>query len=355
MKKIAFYIGSMQYGGANRVMANLVNHFANLDYNVILINDIFPVENKPEYDLDNKIKRVYLENNTNSKIIKNIEMVFALRRIIKSEDVTTIVSFMGPPNIRMLLASFGLSCKKVVSVRNDPYFEYGNGLKRFFAKCLFNLADFCVFQTEDASSYFSKRIRNKSAIIFNPVRDSFYNIVRNPNPHNIISVGRFEKQKNHIMLIEAFGMIANEFQNENLILYGEGSMREELVKTVSSLDLDGRVFFPGNTSEVEAKLSEAKVFVLSSDYEGMPNALMEAMAAGVPVVSTNCPCGGPKSLIRSDDEGILVDCNNSIQLSNSLRLLLSDNDKCNRMSQNEKQRATEFKDEKVFSKWEYIV
>lgn len=354
-KKYIFYIDSMQKGGANRVIANLTDFFVKEGMHVILINDITPSKMIPEYEVNKLIERVYLNNKNTFRILSNIKRIFELRKIIKKEKADVVVSFMGPPNLRMIIATTGLKCKKVISVRNDPNIEYGSGLIKYLKCKILNLADGCVFQTEEAAKYFPVTLQKKSRIIFNPVSEDFYKIRRSQESKDIVAVGRLESQKNPFLLIEAFSNIAMKFPNENLIFYGEGSLRKDMETLIIRLNLVDRVLMPGSTSDISDKLSKAKIFILSSDYEGMPNALMEAMAAGVPAISTDCPCGGPKSLIENSKQGILVPIKNVEAMSKAMYKLLSNPQNLLKMSIETKKRAKIFTPEKVFSQWnEYL-
>lgn len=354
--KLLFYIDSMHKGGANRVMANLTDYFANSGYDVILVNDILSGQRDPEYPVNPLVNRVILDVHCSSKAFSNLKRITKLRELIKAEKPDSVVSFMGPPNIRMLLASAFLKCRTVVSVRNDPTKEYGvSWIKRMIANAVFLLADGCVFQTEDASLYFNRWVRRKSKVIVNPVNEAFYGVDRSDTPRNIVTVGRLVPQKNHILLIDAFAKIADEFPEENLIIYGEGPLREEMEKQIADLQLTNRIFLPGSTSRVPEVLSEAKLFVLSSDYEGMPNALMEAMAVGVPVISTDCPCGGPRSLVESESQGQLVPCGDAVALSNCMKAILSSQKLQQELSIGAKKRAYDFLPERVFRQWEGFV
>ena len=119
--------------------------------------------------------------------------------------------------------------------------------------------------------------------------------------------------------------------------------------------IEERVVLPGRISYISEKLSEAKIFVLPSDYEGMPNALMEAMAVGIPVISTDCPCGGPKILIEDESQGILVPCNNAEALAQALCRLLKDDDLREKMGAAGEKRALMFKPDVIFSHWENYI
>lgn len=352
MKKIVLYIDSMQKGGANRVMANLVDYFSNKEFDVVLVNDIISSTDIPEYEVNALAKRIILNETGTSRVFSNYKRIKNLRNIIRKEKPDCVLSFMGPPNVRMLLAGMFLPCRKVVSVRNDPNREYGKGIfKKIITNMLFLLADGCVFQTEDASKYFFDIIRNKSKIIVNPVDKAFFNTPSLETRKNIVTVGRLYPQKNHKLLIQAFALISHQYPDEKLIIFGEGPLKNELKQYVSEMGLDQRVIFPGAISDVNVELSKSKVFVLSSDYEGLPNALMEAMASGVAVVSTDCPSGGPKYLLKESNAGILVPCNNADKMAQAISIMM-DEKKNDYFRDQAKKKAKEFLPETVFIEWE---
>lgn len=353
---ILFYIDSMQKGGANRVMANVTDYFAEHGYQVILVNDILPVDGIPEYKVNPKVKRMFLSDSTTKQEKSNFKRILKLRKIITNEKARSVVSFMGPPNFRMLLASLGLSCRKIVSVRNDPYKEYGRKrIKKWIAGQLFKTANGCIFQTKEAAMYFPKTVQNKSTVILNPVNEEFFREEQCFNPHNIITVGRLNRQKNHKLLIEAFSRIEKLFPDEKLIIYGEGELRSELESLIIHKGLEDRVELPGNIPDVANELKQAKCFVLSSDCEGMPNALMEAMAVGIPVISTDCPCGGPKTLIENKIQGLLVTCGDAEMLAEKLKLVLSNPKLQKEMSHAAKCRAEVFRADRIYTLWERYV
>ncbi len=343
----------MQRGGANRVMAVLCNHFIK-DAEIVLVNDIVPDKSKSEYVIEKKVKREFLDANIDHKNT-NFHRIKELRRIIREEKPDAIISFMCPPNVRMLLATIGIRVKKIVSVRNDPYKEYGTGVKKALFSLLFCLADGCVFQTEEASKYFPKLVRNKSKVIFNPVDEQFYKTTWKGEKKEIVFVGRLTEQKRPILAIEAFSKLAKDFPEYKLSLYGDGELKDILINTCEQLSLNDRITFWGQSKNIENILTDAALFLLTSDYEGMPNALMEAMAVGIPVIATDCPCGGPRSLIQNSDEGILIPCGNSDELSNAIRKLLCDKEKCKKMSESEKERAKSFIATNVIKDWKHFI
>ncbi|MBE6813823.1 MAG: glycosyltransferase family 4 protein [Ruminococcaceae bacterium] len=352
--KLLFYINTLGGGGAERVIVNLSNYFSRNSTNEVVLVASYPNEN--EYFIDSTVKKVYLseERNEDSFLKRNFCCIRELRRIIKAEKPDTALAFMAEPNFRLLLSTFGLSLRKIISVRNDPIREYGNFVYRILSKFLFKYSDLVVFQTQEAKQFFSKKIQKKSAIIMNQVNEKFFATDIVNKRKEIVTVGSFKAQKNHKMLIEAFSKISDKI-TDNLIIYGEGKLREELEGLIEEKGLTERVFLPGHTSDVIGSIKGAKVFVLSSDYEGMPNALLEAMALGVPCVSTDCPCGGPREIINDAENGFLVPVSDEDFLAKKMLELINNEELQNKFSRNARKSAEKFKPDKIFCEWEKVL
>ena len=166
MKKLLCYIDHMGRGGAQRVMCVLIRYFSEQGYEVVLVNDYKRDEALPHYDVPDAVKRIYLRNTIKGNpISKNMKRIAALRKAVKKEKPDLVLSFLGAPNMRMLIATIGVDVGKVVSVRNDPKREYGTGkIKRWLVNQLFRKADGVVFQTGDAKLYFDPAIGKRSRI-----------------------------------------------------------------------------------------------------------------------------------------------------------------------------------------------
>lgn len=351
--RILFYINAIHQGGAERVMVNLANQFSEKGNDVILVTSF---EDYWEYPVGEGVERYSFEDRDFKKegfLRQNVKWTLNLRKVIKEYCPDVVISFMAEPNFRTILAAAGLKTKSVISVRNDPNKEYPNFVYRILAKSLYLFADGIVFQTEDAKKWFSAIIQKKSRIIYNQVDKKFYTSPECDVKKDIVTCGRLVAQKNHTMLVDAFSLISNDL-DENLYIYGEGELRSSLEKKIREKNLENRVFLPGDIKNVEEMLSRAKVFVLSSDYEGMPNALMEAMAVGVPCISTDCPCGGPKMLFHNDTE-FLVSVGNTEQMAEKMKTLLLNKDKRERNSKLMKKYSQAFTPECIFKKWDEYV
>ena len=320
--KIGFYINVIGGGGAERVVANLANQFSNDKNDVVVITSI---HHDREYTLNERVKRYNLEETEiNGRIRKNLSRIRKLRKIIKKEKFDLLVSFMAEPNFRAIIATMGLKTKSVISVRNDPNREYAGRIGKLLGKKLLPLADACVFQTPEAKEWFPIKLQKKSAIIPNAVKEDFFNIKCNPIPGLIVTCGRLTPQKNHVLLIRAFCKIAGKFPYAELQIYGEGELRNELQTMINSTSFNNRIHLMGATNNVPEVLSMADIFIISSDYEGMPNALMEAMAAGVACISTDCPCGGSKMVLGTGKYDLLIPTNDENSMAEKLEKLLNE-------------------------------
>ena len=349
-KKLMFYINTLQTGGAERVMSQLAGHFQQRGYDVILVTS-YPVQG--EYPVAEGVRRIYLQPKKlqGNRLLRNIKLVGGLRKLCRQEKPDALIAFMQEPNFRAVLAGLGLPVKTVVSVRNDPDREYAGTVGRIVGKHLLPLADGCVFQTRQAKAWFPEKLQNKSQIILNEVSDTFFDIQRHA-PRHVVTVGRLNAQKNHDLLIRAFAKVTDKYPEQNLLLYGEGDLRPQLENRIRQLGLTGRVQLMGITADVPAALSKAGIFALPSDYEGMPNALMEALAAGVPCISTDCPCGGPQMLIRHNENGLLVPVGDEAAMASALDKLLGDAAFAEKLGKTAKENARQYLPEKIADQWE---
>ena len=337
--KYLFHISSLYGGGAERVMSNLINYFSELNNEVIVV---VCYEHDNEYEINNSVKKIVIGE---SNILKQSKK---LRTIIKRENPDLCISFMQGGNFRMVLANLFTNKKYILSVRNDPKNEYPNRLLRLLAKKMFNKASGIVFQTPDAMKYFSKKIQKKSTIIFNPVSEEFFAEERKNDVSGIVSLGRLTKQKNFELLIDSYNSVKDKI-DDKLFIYGDGELKEQLQDRINNYQLNDRVFLMGRSNNSKEIYSNAKCFVMSSDFEGMPNALLEAVCMLVPSISTDCPCGGARIILEGN--GLLVPTNNIEALGNALVKLTKDNILMNDLSKKCFDKRDAFKTDVILNKW----
>lgn len=357
MKRIALFINSLQKGGSERVMTNLAEYFHNQRYDVIVVTQ-YKKEN--EYSLSPKIRRVYSEPDTallQGGRIQNFYARFhALREIWKAYKPDVILSFLGKNNLMAVVTAAFLPSKVAVSVRGEPTMEYEGKLLQFLAKTVFRFADAVVLQTKRAEQFFPKAVRKKSRILPNPLAAQFVAKKENVEKEDlIVAAGRLDENKNHAMLIHAFAKIADEYPSVNLVIYGEGTLEQRLKELIQEKGLEQRITLAGVVEDVAQKLCRARIFALTSNTEGMPNSLMEAMALGLAVVSTDCPCGGPAELIEDGVNGILVPVRDAFALADAFRRILEDNEFEKKLGSHAAQICERLSPQQVNREWEEFI
>ena len=351
--KMLLCIPQLKKGGAERVICNLANYFVKSN-SVILYS---MKEYSPAYKIDQNVK-LYIHKTTTTNVIKeNLARIKEVKNIIKNEKIDIILSFL-PQAAFLSLISRGIrkKTKVIISVRNDPKVEYKKVIFKILMRLLYPKADAFVFQTQDARDYFPKSIQQKSTIIPNSLNKDF--MVQRPS-HNrekvIVSVGRLFEQKNHLLLIKAFEEFDKKVSGYKLLILGEGPLYPKLSDCINNKKINDKVILMGQVDDIKEKIYNATIFVLSSNYEGMPNALMEAMALGIPCVSTDCPCGGPKQLINNGENGYLVPVNDYKGLSEKMIELASNKETRIKFSNNAIKTMEKYNPEIINKKWiDYI-
>lgn len=353
-KKFIFYVNSLIKAGAQRVILNLTESLLSKGHQVVIVTTTIY---EPEYDLPEGARRIFPditeEEITNNRIVNFKRRFLKLRNVWKTEKPDVIVSFIGKNNFMAILTAWGLHIPVVASVRGEPKAEYYNKMQEFFAKTLMGKADGLILQTPDAKKYFPKWIQKKAVILENPLNSEFideYYIGEREN--EIVSVGRIDSNKNQKLIVDAFHQIAEEIPEVKLVLYGDGEGKEQLADYVRKSPYKERILLPGAVSNVKERIRKSKIFVLSSNTEGMPNALMEALALGIPCISTDCPCGGPRMLMEGKENGILVPVGDSEKMAEAMRTILRNEELWQKYSKNAYKITEELNLKKVNDRWE---
>lgn len=314
VKNICFVVYKLSDGGAERVTSVLANKLNDRNYNVTIIkfqNDDI------EYKTNNTINLCTINYNKNI-----ILFVFNFIKKIRYSKFDTIIGMDILPNLMVCFSKFFNSSRIIISERNDPKNVEINPLLKILRKVFYELADCIVFQTQNAQSYYSKRIQSKGVIIENPIID-ILSLKQYENTNNeIITIGRLTKQKNIYLLIDAMEVITKTHPEYSLSIYGKGELEIDLKSYVKKKKLEKIICFKGYKENVHELINKADIFVLASIYEGMPNALIEAMSMGFPVISSDCPCGGPRELIQHKVNGLLFKNNNLDDLVNKINLCI---------------------------------
>jgi len=332
------------------VISILANTYAREDWKVSIITLL---DNKNDYPLDKSIELISFANKKRSRVSQIPKWIFGIRRYISKSRPDVVVSFVARINILTLVACIGLRRKIVVSERNDPKADGRSLFVRIATDLLYPLADKIVFQTRWAQSCFSNRIQKRSIIIPNPVQVTTYALPQDQRNKKIVAVGRLSKQKNHELLIKAFKRVHEIYPEYTLFIYGEGDLREYLEKLIEDMKLSEAVFLPGNVPDIHEQIADAEMFVLSSNYEGLSNALLEAMMMGLPCISTNC--AGSNEIIENGRNGVLVPTGTEEDIYKEISRLIESKEETKIMGNNAKTKLSCLSYEKVLEIWQGII
>lgn len=325
MKKLIILTDSLMRGGAERVTVELAEYFTR---GGIPCDIISMRRGENEYPAPQGVERICVPGGNLAKKISG------LRQAVKDSGGDMLLVMGTPLCMYAIPACAGLKIRVVVSERNDPNHFHGKNSTRVVSRWLMRRADGFVFQTADAKAYYDKSLKGRGTVIFNPLRSE-----RLPQPYTgqrrkqIVTMGRLSEQKNQKILVQAFAALAEDYPEYGLTIYGDGALGGALRAQAEALGVGQRVSLPGNQPDVLEKIKDAALFVMSSDFEGMPNALIEAMAIGMPCVSTDCPCGGPRELVENRKSGLLVPVDDPAALEKAMRKLLEAPDAAREMGE----------------------
>ena len=347
-KGIVFLIGSMRRGGAERVISLLANSYADKGYQVDILTLL---DNDCGYELKQNVKIIPICNMNKTRIRQLPSWIVNIRRYIREKKPERVISFIARINIITLISCIGLNQHVLISERNDPKSDGRSGLVRLATYILYPFADSIVFQTKWAQSCFPKYIQKKSVIITNPVHVSSYS--SDVKDKKIVSVGRLTEQKNHALLIQAFKKVHDKYPRYKLYIYGEGPLRVNLMEQIKELSLVDTVLLPGNVADIHERIADAEIFVLSSDYEGLSNALLEAMMMGLPCISTDC--AGSNEVIVDGKDGLIVSIGSVNDLANAIKRLIVDKGLAKELGQNARLSSRTFETVEVLKKWESVI
>lgn len=354
--RITIIVSALGAGGTEHVVSLVASHWARLGCAVTVITLEAPAS-EPYYKFDPRVAIERLDVPT-EKATKLRAAWLVARRLYRLRSTITrsrpdfVLSFLTRTNVLALVATRGLGLPVIVSERNNPAVQPFGPLWKWLQLRLYPRAFALVTMTKGALDYFSPEVRRHGRVIPNAINLPAGWENRRGNKM-LTAVGRLTRQKGFDLLLEAFARIADTHPDWKLVIWGEGEARTELEAQRDALGLRDRVEMPGLTAKPGLWLETADAFVLSSRYEGWGIVLLEAMAAGLPVVSFACDWG-PTDMIADGEDGILVPNGDIAALADALSNLMADEALRARLAANAEANVRRYDAAHILSQWDAV-
>ena len=360
--RLTLVIYSLGCGGAERVLTSLANAWQRAGHAVTVIG-LTDGDQPPFYPLDPRVSLEWLAVARTSRhvleaITDNIGRVRALRAAFRRTRPDLVVSFLTSVNVLVLLAAVGRAVPVIVSERNNPRRAPVPPAWQWLRKRLYARADAIVVQTRRTAEWFPPRLRSRIAVIPNaaPLPSLPPRLRREGSADRgiVLGVGRLERQKGFDLLVRAFAEATRRHRGWKLVIAGDGSQRAALAALAASCGVADRVRLPGTQADIWRLYAAADVFALPSRFEGFPNALLEAMTAGLPSVAADCPTG-PREIIRDEHDGLLVGTEDVVALTGALSRLIGDAHLRGRLGAASATVADRYGPDKIQQRWDALV
>lgn len=346
--KIVFYIDQLFNGGAERVTAILASEFSNkpnCEVYVVALNEGIL------YQLDEKVKYVVIKQTQLKKPWKIFFRLYHSIKVIRkiNPDVIYSLGYMGQ-YISMARIIKMIGARVIVSERTNPYLEPSKKINVLVRNYLYGKSDCIVCQTPQAEDYYKKRLKTRTCVIPNPIMPNLPSW-KGENSLDIVCACRLAKQKNIPMLIRAFKKVHAIYPQFKLKIYGQGELKEELKSMIDKLGLSKCATLEGQTNKLHDILASSFMSVLSSDYEGISNTMIESLGIGVPTLCTDCPMGGAAMFIKDGVNGLLSPVGNIDEFANKMIYLIEHREQLDGISKNAKKINLILEQGAIAQKW----
>ena len=390
-KELVFVMKVMNGGGAERVVSLLSRAAAEKGNCVSLVLTHQNTTDAVLRDIDSRINVISLpdetENQKVSSLASKLLMLFAriigklgfkekssvlkyrsrnyksvvwLKKYFRKHSDASVVAFLYD-SIFYSLLSVTKKNKLIISERGDPCQSLSSKTTMAFLKNEFHKADGVVFQSPDAQKWYEENTPVKGKVIFNPVKPDLPEVYEGEKIKRIVNFCRISGQKNLIMLVDAFVEFRGEFPEYELDIIGDpvGNEVEGYLDSVNERiryhHLENSIHILPARSDIHDYIKDYAMFVSSSDYEGMSNSMLEAMAMGIPCVCTDCPAGGARAVIKDGENGLLTPVGDSHELSEAMKRIAKNPDLASKLSQNSVKIREEQSVEKIIKEWMELI
>lgn len=324
-KKVLFAVGALSGGGAERVASLWASMLCERGFDVSMLIIAYQAD---EYAVAEGVK-IYpvAESRENFLQIPYWKRIANMRAILKRERPDYVISFLPTMQIYMLLASVGLGIRRVETIRISPWEIRLNPVRYALWRWCYRSAWRIILQTAEQTAFFSAKEQQKSIVIPNPLSEKIlanYKTEHAEQVRHLIAAGRIDPQKNYPMMIDGFAAVAADYPDLQLRIFGTGASEyiEQIQHYIEQKQMQDRIHLMGRTPQIEKEYKQSDLFLMTSVFEGSPNALIEAMGCRLVCISTACKTG-PSDLIASGENGWLIPVGDAHALAATIRKVLA--------------------------------
>lgn len=361
-KRIAFVInqlGGIGSGGSDRVVSVLANELVSRGWavDILVLTGDSTIERDLAPEIGVRFERPISSTNKFLKVgLRMLRGAGLVRSYARTNPDATIVSFIAWVNMCTIAGTRAMTHGPVIlSERTDPASDPSSRLARWLRDASYRRASALVFQTPDARAYFAKLTATPAEVIPNPTTPGLPQWQPPTSGIEVVTAARLEAEKNIQLLIAAFAPIARTHPEARLRIFGDGKLRQPLQDYIDASELSEVAILEGHAHNLHSRMSRASMFALSSDFEGMPNALLEAMCMGMPVISVDCPVGGPRMLINNGVNGMLVPLGDAAALTDRMRHLINHPEKAKMLGANAAKVREQHSTARITDAWERLI
>lgn len=355
--RLVLFAPNLYGGGAERTLARLATHWAEQGRVVTLVT--LALISPDDFRISSRVNRIGLGLTNHRRgllggVRANVDRISRLREVIAATHADVVVSFIEQSNVVALLAARPLAIPVVISERTDPERHPIGRMWHWLRRRTYSRCAALVVLTDEIAYHMRKFVHGPRIVVIPNGIAAPSLALREHSTPSVIAVGRLDAAKGFDRLMEAFAMVAGEHPEWQLAVVGEGPQRKNLEQYVLDRQLAGRVVFVGRVADPAIPLASADIFALPSRYEGFPNALLEAMAIGLPAVAFD-GSGAVRQVIRHGIDGIVVPEGDVSAFAAALRRLMSDAVARQRMGLQAREVADRYSLTSFFARWDAII
>ena len=359
MHKIVFITNSMGFGGAEKMLTFVANSLADRGHAccIINLNTVGDYINEKQQSVREGVK-LFTVTGSPTGLRRHAFKMREIYRIAKEFNADILIGFTAFPNFYAKVVGDLLHIPTIMSERGDPGRTLADGGKDKVLLFLINRSRGGVFQTDGAMAFYGKGLQKRGVVIPNPifVNGEVPSVSFEEREKTVVSVGRLDNmQKRYDVMIQAFKLFSAEHPEYTLKLYGRGSDEEQIKAWAKDAGILEKVRFMGLSAQPMQDIAKEGMFLITSDFEGISNALLEAMAVGLPCVSTDHTPGGARLLIEDHENGLLAPVGDAEKLAEAMCTFANDPALAKKCGENAKAVLTRFAPERIIDMWEQYI